>query len=145
MVHLCSKCRSEPVSTRRMDLAFGSKIESEFERDAAIEKFVLGLPGDGHGFLIDFAGANVAGDQRGRKEIRRTRVGKREKRTRAGNHAMALVLAVSGVTDFFGESEIGVLQCAEDRGVNADVERFATIGIACGIEKQIDGFGIGAS
>ena len=56
---------------------------------------------------------------------------------------MALVLAVGGVADFFGEGEISVLQRAKDRGVNADVERFAAIGIARGIEKQIDGFASG--
>ena len=57
---------------------------------------------------------------------------------------MALVLAIGGVADFFGESEVGVLQRAKNRGMDADIERFAAIGIACGIEKQIDGFGVGA-
>ena len=34
---------------------------------------------------------------------------------------MALVLAVGGVADFFGESVIGVLEGAHDGGVDADV------------------------
>ena len=56
---------------------------------------------------------------------------------------MTLVLAVGRVADFLRERKIGVLQCAKDRGVHADVERFSAIGIARGIEKQIDGFGVG--
>ena len=53
---------------------------------------------------------------------------------------MALILAIGGVADFLGEREIGVLEGAHHRRVNADVESFAAIGIARGIEHPVDRF-----
>ena len=67
-----------------------------------------------------------------------------KQRARAGHHAVALVLAVGGVADFFREREIGVLQRAHDRRVHADVERFQAIRIARGIEQAVDGLVVGA-
>ena len=57
---------------------------------------------------------------------------------------MALVLAVGGVADFFGEGVMGVLQSAHHGGVDADVENFEAVGIESGVEKAVDGFGVGA-
>ena len=57
---------------------------------------------------------------------------------------MALILAVGSVADFFGESEIGVLQRAHQRRVHADVENFQAIRIARGIQHAVERFGVGA-
>src|SRR5438105_9680390 len=57
---------------------------------------------------------------------------------------MALVLRVGGVGDFFGEGVVGMLEASHDRCVNADVEGFEAIEILGGIEKAIDGVGVGA-
>ncbi len=56
---------------------------------------------------------------------------------------MALVLAVSGVADFFREGEVGVLERAHHRGMDADVEGFKAVEIARGVEKAVEGFGVG--
>lgn len=77
-----------------------------------------------HGAVVEFFGARVLMEERGGDVVGVARVGKRKKRTRAGNHAMTLVLRVGSVTDFFGERVIGVLKSAHHGGVNADVEDF---------------------
>jgi len=118
----------------------GKKIKREFGGNAATEEFVFGGPRVDHGAIVNSAGARVAGDQHGRDVVGRVRVGKDKQRPRAGYHAVALVLAVSGVADFFGESVTGVLQGAHHRCMNADVENLQTIGIARGIQEAIDGF-----
>ena len=84
------------------------------------------------------------GEESGSDVVGVAGVGESEERARAGDHAMALVLGVGGVGDFFGEGVIGVLESAHHGGVNADVEDFEAIGIAGGIEEAIDGFGVGA-
>jgi len=122
----------------------GQKIERDFRRDAAIEELVFCGPGVEHGAIVDFFGAGVGGEEHGSDVVGFARIGEGEKRARAGDHAMALVLTVGGVADFFGEGVIGVLEGAHHRGVDADVESFETVEIARGIEETVDGFGIGA-
>jgi len=46
---------------------------------------------------------------------------------------MALVLAVGGVADFFGEGVVGVLEGAHGGGVDAYVESLEAIEIAGGV------------
>ena len=53
---------------------------------------------------------------------------------------MPLVLAVGSVADFFGEGEIGVLQCAHHGRVHANVERFASVGVARRIQHAVQRF-----
>src|SRR5580704_16832293 len=88
----------------------GEKIESDFGRDAAVEELVFCGPGVVHGAVVDFFGARVGGEERGGDVVGCAGVGEGEKRARAGDHAMALVLAVSSVADFFGEGVVGVLE-----------------------------------
>ncbi len=70
----------------------GQKIERDFGADAAIEKCVFGGPGVVHGALIDFACARIFSEQLRCDEVGLARVGESEKRARAGDHAVALVL-----------------------------------------------------
>ena len=122
----------------------GQKIERDFVGDAAIEELIFGVPGVVHGAVVDFFGARIVFEQSGSDVVGLARVGEREQRARAGNHAVALVLAVGGVADFFGESVIGVLQRAHHGCVDADVESFQAIEIARGIEQAVESFGVGA-
>jgi len=122
----------------------GEKIENDFERDAAVEELIFCGPCIVHGSVVEFLGARILGEESGSDVVGLARVSKCEKRARAGDHAVALVLGVGGMADFFSEGVIGVLESAHHRGVNADVEDFETIGIAGGIEKAVDGFRIGA-
>jgi len=48
------------------------------------------------------------------------------------------------VADFFGEGVIGVLERAHHGGVYTNVEDFEAVRIAGGVEKAVDGFGVGA-
>ncbi len=125
-------------------LGVGEEIEGDFRGDAAIEKFIFCGPGVVHGTVVDFFGARVGGEEHGSDVVRLVGVGEREKRARAGNHAMALVLAVGGVADFLGESVVGVLERAHHRGVDADVEGFEAVEIASGIQKAIEGLEVAA-
>jgi len=56
----------------------------------------------------------------------------------------ALVLAVRGMADFFGESVVGVLQRTHHGSMDADVESFQAIEITGGIEEPVKGFSVGA-
>ena len=111
----------------------GEKIKSDLRRNAAVEKMVLGGPSVLHGALVDFLGAGIVGEKHGRDVVGLAGVGESKKRTRARDHAMALVLAVCGVADSFGKRVIGVLESTHHRGVDADVECFEAIEIAGGI------------
>ncbi len=97
-----------------------------------------------HGAIVDFFGAGILREESGSDVVGLAGVGEGEKRARAGDHAVALILGVGGVADFFGESVIGVLESAHHGGVNADVEDFEAVGIAGGVEETVDGFGVGA-
>ena len=55
-----------------------------------------------------------------------------------------LILAVGGVADFLRESEVGVLESAHHRGVDADVEGFEAIEIARGVQEAVEGFSVAA-
>ena len=142
MVHLWSKWRSEPVSTRRMDLALGKKIESDFRRDAAIEQLILGSPGVVHGANVEFLRARIFVQKHGSDVVRLASVGEGEQWTRTGNHTMALVLTVRGVADFLSEGVVGVLQRAHHWRVDANVEGLKAIEISSRIQQPIDGFGV---
>jgi len=122
----------------------GEKIESDFGRDAAGEESVFGGPGVVHGALVHFAGARIFFEELRGDEVGLARVGEGEEGTRAGNHAMALVLRIRGVGDFLCKGVIGVLERAHDGRVDADVERFKAIKVFGGIEEPIDGVGVGA-
>ncbi len=122
----------------------GKNVESDFERDTAVEERVFGAPGVVHGAVVDFFGARISCEKRRSDVVGFARVGEGEKRARAGNHAMALVLAVSGVADFFGEGVIGVLKGAHHGSMDADVESFEAVEIARGVEQAIEGLGVGA-
>src|SRR5579863_6718472 len=87
-------------------LGVGKKIESNFRRDAAVEQLILGGPGVVHGAIVDVPSARVFLEKHGSDVVRLAGVGEGEQRTGAGYHAMALVLAVRGVADLFGESVI---------------------------------------
>jgi hypothetical protein len=122
----------------------GKKIESDFERNAAVEEIIFGGPGVVHGAVVEFFGARILREESGSDVVGVAGVGESEKRAGAGDHAMALVLRVGGVADFFGEGVIGVLENAHHGGVDADVEDFEAIRIAGGVEEAVDGFGVGA-
>lgn len=130
-----------------LDEAYGfgirEEIESDFKWDAAIEKAVLGGPGVVHGAIVEFFCAGILHEQSGSDVVGFARVGESEQRAGARDHAMALVLGVGGVADFFGESVIGVLESTHHGSVNADVQDLEAVGIASGIEKTVDGFGVG--
>ena len=74
-----------------------------------------------HGAVVDFLSAKIGFEEHGGDVIGFASIGESEKWARAGDHTMALVLAVGGVADFFGERIVGVLQGAHDRRVDADV------------------------
>ncbi len=93
-----------------------------------------------HGAVVNFFGARIVGEEHGGDVVGFAGVGEGEKRARAGDHAMALVLAVGGVADFFGEGVVGVLERAHDGGVDADVERFEAVEVARGIQEAVNGF-----
>ncbi len=97
-----------------------------------------------HGAFVEFFGAGILREESGSDVVGLASVGEGEERARAGDHAVALVLGVGGVADFFGEGVIGVLERAHHWGVDADVEDFEAVGIAGGIEEAVDGFGVGA-
>ena len=111
----------------------GEKIKGDLWGDAEIEELIFRGPGVVHGAVEDFFGAWIVGEKHGSDVVGFAGVGESEKRARAGDHAMALVLAVGGVADFFGESVVGVLEGAHDRGVNANVQSFEAIEIAGGV------------
>ena len=119
------------------------KVESDFGRDAAVEKDVFCGPSFVHSAFVDFVGARIFFEKLRRDEVGFTRVGERQEWARAWDHAMALVLRVGGVGDFFGEGVVGMLERAHDRCVDADVEGFEAIEIFGGIEKPIDGVSVG--
>src|SRR4029077_10423240 len=108
-------------------------VESDLGGDAAVEELVLGGPGFVHGAVVEFASAGIIFEEHGGDVVGLAGVCEGEKRARAGNHAMALVLTVGGVADFFGEGVIGVLESAHGGCVDADVESFESIKIAGGI------------
>ena len=122
----------------------GEKIESDFGLDAGIDEFIFGGPGVLHGAVVEFFGAGILGEESGSDVVGVAGVGESEERAGAGDHAVALVLGVGGVADFFGEGVIGVLERAHHGGVDADVEDFEAVGIAGGVEEAVDGFGVGA-
>ena len=97
-----------------------------------------------HGAFVNFAGARIVANQHGRDVVGRARIGEGEQRARAGHHAVALVLTIGGVADFFREGEIRVLQRAHRRRVDADVQRLEAIGIARGIQHAVERFGVRA-
>src|SRR6266850_833029 len=125
-------------------LGVGEEIESDFRRYAAIEELIFCVPGVVYGAVVDFFCAWVGGEEHRGDVVRFAGVGQSEERARAGDHAMALVLAVGGVADFFRERVVGVLEGAHHRGVDADVESFEAVEIARGVEQAVDGFGVGA-
>src|SRR2546425_12988858 len=81
-------------------LSVWEKIESDFGRDAAIEELVFRVPGVVHGTVADFFGARIVVEKHGRDVVGLAGVGEGKKWARAGDHAMALVLAVGGVAEF---------------------------------------------
>src|SRR5215472_5168791 len=87
-------------------------VQSDFEGNAAVEKLIFGGPGVVHSAVVSFLGARIRGEKHGRDVVGLARVGKREQRPRTRNHAMALVLAVGSVADFFDKSVIRVLERA---------------------------------
>src|SRR5579862_9898256 len=93
-------------------LGVGKEVERDFKRYAAIEKLVFGVPGVLHGTLINFVGARIILEQRGGDVVGLAGVGEGKQRSRAGDHAVALVLRVGGVADFLGEGVSGVLERA---------------------------------
>ena len=123
----------------------GKKIESDFERNAAVEEVVFGGPGVVHGAIVEFFRAGILREESGSDVVGVAGVREGEEGAGAGDHAVALVLGVGGVGDFFGEGVIGVLESAHHGGVDADVENFEAIGIAGGVEEAVDGFGVRAS
>src|SRR6202008_1103092 len=88
------------------------QIKSDFRRYAKIEELVLRRPGITHGAFVDFLGPGILAKKHRSDVIGLACIGKREKGTRTGNHAVALVLTVRGVTNFLRESVGGVLQRA---------------------------------
>ena len=122
----------------------GENVESDFCGNAAVEKFVLGGPGFAHGAVVEFAGARIVFEEHGGDVIGLASVGEGEQRAGAGDHAMALVLAVGSVADFFCEGVIGVLEGAHRGRVDADVESFEAVEISGGIEQAVDGFRVAA-
>src|SRR5258705_312843 len=88
----------------------GEEIEGDFGGYAAIEECVFCGSGVMYGAVVDFFGARIVGEEHGCDVIGLVGVCESEKRVRAGDHAMMLVLAVGGVAYFFGESVIGVLE-----------------------------------
>ena len=60
MVHLWSRCRSEPVSTRRIDFGVRQQVQREFSGDAAVEQLIFRLPRFFHRLLIDFKRARIS-------------------------------------------------------------------------------------
>jgi len=111
----------------------GENVEGDLRGDAAVEELIFRSPGFLHGAVVEFVRAGILFEEHGSDVVGLAGVGKGEERTRAGDHAMALVLTVSGVADFFCEGVIGVLERAHGGGVNADVESFESIEIAGGI------------
>jgi len=122
----------------------GEEIESDFGLDAGVDEFVFGGPGVLHGAVVEFLGAGILGEQSGSDVVGLARVGESQERAGAGDHAVALVLGIGGVADFFGEGVIGVLERTHHGGVDADVENFEAVGIAGRVEKAVDRFGVGA-
>ena len=102
----------------------GEKVESDFGLDARIEELIFGGPGVLHGAIVEFFGAGVLREESGSDVVGLAGVGEGEERAGAGNHAVALVLGVGGVADFFGEGVIGVLERTHHGCVDADVEDF---------------------
>ena len=90
----------------------GKKVEGEFGFDAAIDELIFCGPGVVHGAIVDFFGARIFLKEHGSDVVGLAGVGEGKERARAGDHAMALVLTVGGVADFFGKSVIGVLEGA---------------------------------
>ena len=125
-------------------LGVGENVESDFGGDAAVEELIFCGPGFVHGAVVEFAGARIIFEEHRRDVVGLAGVGQGEERSRAGDHAVALVLTVSGVADFFGEGVVGVLESAHCGGVDADVESFESIKIAGGIQQAVDGLGVAA-
>ena len=122
----------------------GEQVEGDFGRDATVEEFVFCGPGFVHGTVVKFLGTGISLKKFRSDVVGIASIGQREQWARAGYHAMALVLAVGGVADFFGEGVIGMLQGAHHGRVDADVQSFEAVEIAGGIEQAVDGFGIAA-
>ena len=122
----------------------GEKIESDFGLDARIDELIFGGPGVLHSAVVEFFRAGILAEEGGSDVVGVAGIGESEKGARAGDHAVALVLGVGGVADFFGEGVIGVLESAHHGGVDADVEDFEAVGIARGVEEAVNGFGVGA-
>ena len=68
------------------------KVESDFGRDATVEKNIFCGPSFVDGAFVDFTGARIFFEKLWSDEVGFTRVGEREERARAWDHAMALVL-----------------------------------------------------
>src|SRR5579871_4181689 len=105
----------------------GKKVERNFGRDAAIKELIFGRPCFLHGAIVDFASSRILLQELGSNVVRFASVGEREKRSRASDHAEALVLRIGCMRDFFCKGVIGVLQGAHLRGVDADIECFQAV------------------
>ena len=102
----------------------GEEVESDFRGDSFVEEFIFGGPSVLHGAIVEFLGAGILREESGSDVVGLAGVGEGEERAGAGNHAVALVLGVGGVADFFGEGVIGVLERTHHGCVDADVEDF---------------------
>ena len=91
-----------------------------------------------HCAIVELLGAGILGEEKRDDVVGVACVGECEEGGGAGDHAMALVLGVGGVADFFGESVIGMLEGAHHGGADADVEDFEAVGIASGVEEAVD-------
>src|SRR6266478_2068675 len=125
-------------------LGVGEKIERNFDWHAAVEELIFCGPGFLHRAFVDFFGARIVGNEQRQDVIRLASVCEREEWSRTGDHAVALVLAVRRVADFFRKRISGVLQGAHHWGVGADVESFQAVEVASGIQEPVDRFGIAA-
>jgi signal transduction histidine kinase len=119
------------------------QVERQIGRDAAIDQLALRRPRFFHRLPIERESFRIAGNQARRDVIGRPARDQPQKRPRARNHAMPLVLAIGRMTDSLGEREMGVLESAHHRRMNAHVERFQPVGVSRGIEQTIDRLGVG--
>jgi len=121
MVHLWRRWRSEPDFGRGGWIWRWGEDRARSPGDAQIEELTLRGPGVKHGAFVDLFGARIVDEEHGGDVVGFAGVGESEERARAGDHAMALVLAVGGVANFLGESVVGVLQGAHCGRVDANV------------------------
>ena len=98
-----------------------------------------------HRPLVKFLCPGILVEQHGSDVVQVSGIGKCQQRTGTRHHAMALILAVGSVADFFRKRIIGVLQGLHHGGVYPDIQRFEAIQVACRIEQPIDGLGVRTS